>query len=180
MSKYPAAKIDLEYSRTTRVVRDVLNGTVELGVLAFPEAKRGMTVTQMPSNRLVLVCPPDHKFAKKKQVRAKDLNGLDMVLFERDTPTRKATDKILKARGVEVNKVAEFDNIETIKRAVQVGFGLAIVPLPSVTEEQRTGQLVVVKLAEKDWVRPVGVIYRTDRNLSLAAKKFVQLLESTS
>src|SRR5688572_32763206 len=67
MSKFPTAKIDLEYSRTTRVVRDVLNGTVELGVLAFPETKRGLTVVQMPSNRLVLVCPPDHKFAKKKR-----------------------------------------------------------------------------------------------------------------
>jgi DNA-binding transcriptional LysR family regulator len=132
----------------------------------------------MPTNRLVLICAPDHPFAKKKQVRARDLNGVDMVLFERDTPTRKATDKILKAHGVEVKKASEFDNIETIKRAVQVGFGVAIVPLPSVTEEQRSGQLVVVKLAEKDWVRPVGVIYRTDRNLSLAAKKFVQLLES--
>jgi DNA-binding transcriptional LysR family regulator len=70
-----------------------LNGSVELGVLAFPEAKRGLTVVNMPSNRLVVVCPPDHKFAKKKQVRARDLNGMDMVLFERDTPTRKATDK---------------------------------------------------------------------------------------
>jgi len=180
MSKFPTAKIDLEYQRTTRVVRDVLNGSVELGVLAFPEAKRGLTVVNMPSNRLVLVCAPDHKFAKKKQVRARDLNGLDMVLFERDTPTRKATDKILKARGVEVHKVAEFDNIETIKRAVQVGFGLAIVPAPSVVDELRSGQLAVVKLAEKDWVRPVGVIYRTDRNLSLAAKKFVQILEATS
>ena len=106
------------------------------------------------------------------------MNGLDFVLFERDTPTRKATDRILKKYGVEVKKVAEFDNIETIKRAVQVGFGLAILPLPSVAEEERNGQLAVIKLAEKEWVRPVGVIYRSDRPLSLAAKKFVQLLEN--
>ncbi len=180
MSKFPAAKIDLEYSRTTRVVRDVLNGTVELGVLAFPEAKRGLTVKQMQSDRLVLICPTDHKYAMRAQVKTKDLNGLDFVLFERDTPTRKATDKIFKTAGVEVKKIAEFDNIETIKRAVEVGFGLAIVPLPAVMDEQRTGQLSVVKLAEKEWVRPVGVIYRSDRNLSLAAKKFVQLLENNS
>jgi len=179
MSKFPSARIDLEYSRTTKVVRDVLNGSVELGVLAFPEPRRGLTIQQMPANRLVLVCPPDHKFAKRSQVKTKDLDGLDFVLFERDTPTRKATDKILKARGIEVKKVAEFDNIETIKRAVQVGFGLAILPLLSVDDEERTGRLAVIKLAEKDWVRPVGVIYRSDRNLSLAAKKFVQLLENT-
>src|SRR5215470_15077551 len=128
MSKLPAAKIDLEYSRTTRIVRDVLNGTIELGIVAFPEARRGLTITPMPENRLVLVCPNDHKFAGRAQIKTKDLNGQDFVLFERDVPTRKATEKILKAHGAEVNKVAEFDNIETIKRAVEVGFGLAILP----------------------------------------------------
>ena len=178
MSKFPSAKIDLEYSRTTKVVRDVMNGSVELGVLAFPEPRRGLTVVQMPPNKLVLICPPDHRFAKKSQVRARELSGHDFVLFERDTPTRKATDRILKSKGVEVKKVAEFDNIETIKRAVEVGFGVAIVPLPAVVEEQRTGRLAVVELAEKEWVRPVGVLYRSDRTLSLAAKKFIAILES--
>ena len=178
MSKFPSARIDLEYSRTTRVVRDVLNGSVELGVVAFPEPRRGLTIGKMPADRLALICPPDHPFAGKKQVKTKDLDGHDFVLFERDTPTRKATDRILKAYGVDVKKAAEFDNIETIKRAVQVGFGLAILPVPSVSDEKKNGQLAVVPLAEKDWVRPVGVVYRSDRSLSLAAKKFVQILEA--
>lgn len=178
MTKFPSAKIDLEYSRTTRVVRDVMNGAVELGVVAFPESRRGLTIAEMPSNRLVLICPVDHKFAKKSQVKTKDLDGQAFVLFERDVPTRKATDKILKAAGVEVRKVAEFDNIETIKRAVEVGFGLAIVPLPSVVDEQSAGRLSVVRLSDKEWVRPVGIVYRSDRNLSLAAKKFVELLQN--
>ena len=177
MTKFPSAKIDLEYSRTTRVVRDVLNGSVELGIVAFPEPRRGLTIMPMPENRLVLVCPIGHKFAGRKQVKTKDLDGKDFVLFERDVPTRKATDKILKAHGVEVRKVAEFDNIETIKRAVEAGFGLAILPLPAVVEAERKGQLSIVKLVEKEWVRPIGIIHRSDRDLSLAAKKFVQLLE---
>ncbi len=178
MTKFPSARIDLEYSRTTKVVRDVLNGTVELGVLAFPEPRRGLTIKMMPSNRLVLACPPDHKFAKRAKIRAKEINGLDLVLFERDTPTRKAIDRILKGLGVEIKPVAEFDNIETIKRAVEVGFGLAVLPLPSIVRAERDGSLAIVELAEKDWVRPVGVIYRSNRTLSLAAKKFVAILES--
>ena len=178
MSKIPSAKIDLEYSRTTKVTRDVQNGTVELGVIAFPEQKRGITIVEMQSDRLVLICPPDHKFAGRKKIKATELDGQDFVLFERDVPTRKAIDKIFKEKGVRVNKAAEFDNIETIKRAVEVGFGLAIVPYPSVVDEARNNQLAVVEFAEKDWVRPVGVIYRSDRTLSLAAKKFVQMLKS--
>lgn len=178
MTKFPSAKIDLEYSRTTRVTRDVVNGTVELGVVAFPEPRRGLTIVPMHSDRLVLICPPDHEFAERTEIEVIELQGRDFVFFERDTPTRKATDKILKSYGVEVSKSAEFDNIETIKRAVEVSFGLAIVPQPSVVDEEKNGQLAVVKFKEKDWIRPVGVIYRTDRNLSLAAKKFVQLLDN--
>ena len=63
MSKFPSARIDLEYSRTTKVVRDVLAGTAELGIIAFPEPRRGLTITLMPPNKLVLICPNDHKLA---------------------------------------------------------------------------------------------------------------------
>jgi LysR family transcriptional regulator, transcriptional activator of the cysJI operon len=178
MTKFPAAKIDLEYSRTTRVVRDVLNGSVELGVVAFPEVRRGLTIVPMQSDRMVVICHPNHEFAEREQLKCRELKDQDFVLFERDVPTRKATDKILKANGVTVRKVAEFDNIETIKRAVEVGFGIAIVPHLSVLDEERNKQLVAIELAESDWVRTVGVIYRSDKALSIAAKKFVQLIEA--
>ena len=176
MSRYPQAKIDLEYSRTTRVVRDVMSGAVELGVVAFPEKRRGLEVVPLGGDRLVLICPPKHPFARRKKLRAVDLKDQDFVLFERDIPTRRAIDRILRAHGVAVRRVAEFDNIETIKRAVEVGLGLAVVPRPSVLDEERTGQLAVVPLAEPEWTRTVGVIYRSDRALGSAAQKFIELL----
>jgi DNA-binding transcriptional LysR family regulator len=176
MTKFPQAKIDLEYLRSTRVIREVLAGTVEIGIVAFPEPKRGLTIEPVSDNRLVLIAPPGHKLATRSKVKVTDLKGQDFVHFERDVPTRKAMDKIFKQAGVEVKKVAEFDNIETIKRAVEVGFGLAIVPEPAVIEAKKAGTLAVIPLAEKYWTRPVGLIYRSDRDLSLAAKKFVQLL----
>lgn len=176
MSRYPQAKIDLEYSRTTRVVRDVMSGAVELGVVAFPEKRRGLEVVPLKGDRLVLICPPKHPFARRKKLRAVDLKDQDFVLFERDIPTRRAIDRILRAHGVAVRRVAEFDNIETIKRAVEVGLGLAVVPRPSVLDEERSGQLAVVPLAEPEWTRTVGVIYRSDRALGSAAQKFIELL----
>ena len=176
MSSYPQAKIDLEYSRTTRIVRDVLSGAAELGVVAFPEKKRGLEVVTLDGDRLVLICSPAHPLAKRKKVSAADLQGQDFVLFERDIPTRRATDRVLRAHGVSVHRVAEFDNIETIKRAVEVGLGIAVVPRPSVLDEQRSGQLAVVPLAEPEWKRSVGVIYRSDRVLGTAARKFIELL----
>jgi len=176
MALYPEAKINLEYSRTTRVMRDVQSGAVELGIVAYPEKRRGLEVVPLRGDRLVLVCPPSHPLAGRTEVSASELNGQDFVLFERDIPTRRATDRILRSFGVSVHRVAEFDNVETIKRAVEVGFGVAIVPRPSVLDEQRRGQLAVVALAEPEWTRPVGVIYLSARALTAAAQKFIELL----
>lgn len=176
MALYPQAKIDLEYSRTTRVVRDVLSGAVELGVVAYPEKRRGLEIVPLAGDRMVLICPLKHPFAKKKKLRAEDLHGQDFVLFERDIPTRRATDRILRSHNVTVHRVAEFDNIETIKRAVEVGLGVAIVPRPSVIDDRSNGRLAVVPLAESEWEREVGIIYRSDRVLGTAARKFIELL----
>src|SRR5947209_16311895 len=176
MAQFPKAKIDLEYSRTTRVVRDVLSGAVELGVVAYPEKRRGLEVVALGGDRLVFICRPEHALARRKRLRASDLQGQSFIHFERDIPTRRATDRILRAHNVTVQRVAEFDNIETIKRAVEVGLGVAIVPRPSVLDEQRSGQLAVVPLSEPEWQREVGVIYRSDRALGTAARKFVELL----
>jgi DNA-binding transcriptional LysR family regulator len=177
MALYPRVKIDLEYSRTTRVVRDVLSGAVDLGVVVYPEKRRGLEVVPLGGDRLVFICRPEHALARRKRLRAVDLQGQSFVHFERDIPTRRATDRILRAHGVSVVRVAEFDNIETIKRAVEVGLGVAIVPRPSVLDEQRSGQLAVIPLAEAEWERTVGVVYRSDRALGTAARKLVELLQ---
>jgi DNA-binding transcriptional LysR family regulator len=178
MALYPSAKIDLEYSRTTRIVRDCLSGAIELGIVAYPEKRRGLSVTPLAGDRLVLICSPSHPFSARKKIKAAELHGQDFVLFERDIPTRRATDKIFRAHNVTVRRVAEFDNIETIKRAVEVGFGLGIVPRPSVLDEQASGQLVVIALAEREWTRTVGIIHRSDRTLGTAARKFIELMKS--
>jgi DNA-binding transcriptional LysR family regulator len=165
------------YSRPTRVVRDVLSGAVDLGVVAYPEKRRGLEIITLGGDRLVFICRPDHALARRKRLRASDLHGQSFVLFERDIPTRRATDRILRSHGVTVQRAAEFDNIETIKRAVEVGLGVAVVPRPSVLDEQRSGQLAVIPLDEPEWQRSVGIIYRTDRALGTAARKFVELLK---
>src|ERR687886_525296 len=83
MALYPKAKIDLEYSRTTRVVRDVLSGAVDLGVVAYPEKRRGLEVVPLGGDRLVFICRPDHALARKRRLRATDLQGQNFILFQR-------------------------------------------------------------------------------------------------
>ena len=86
----------------------------------------------------MVVCNPEHGLARRRRVSVEALTGEDFIAFERDIPTRKTIDRILKQRKVKVNYVMEFDNIETIKRSVEVGIGVSILPETAVTTRSAT------------------------------------------
>ena len=89
---------------------------------------------------------PEHPLAQKRMVAMKDLQGLEFIAFEKDIPTRKATDAILEKSDVNVSIVMEFDNVETVKRAIEINAGLAILPASTVVNEVERKQLVSFKL----------------------------------
>jgi DNA-binding transcriptional LysR family regulator len=101
---------------------------------------------------------------------------MPFIQYERDIPTRKALDQLFKQHNVTPRQVAEYDNIETIKRAVEIGQGLAILPLQAVAHETRLGTLKVVQLADANLMRPLGIIWKRGRHLSPAARKFIDVL----
>ena len=94
----------------------------------------------------MLICHPQHPFARTKSIRLKALTGQKFIGFEPDIPTRKALDRILKEHGVDVKYAMEFDNIETVKRAVEIDAGISIVPQGTVIQEVAKQTLAAVRL----------------------------------
>lgn len=175
IKQYPQAKIDLTYRRTNEVYASCSAGAVDLGIVAYPTRHSQLKVVPLAEERMMLICNAEHPLAKARQVKLERLNKLDFIAFERDIPTRKALDRIFKEHHLRVNYVMEFDNIETIKRSVEAGAGVSIVPESTVTQEVRAGTLVARRFTEP-FSRPVGIIYKKQRPLSLAAQKFIELL----
>jgi DNA-binding transcriptional LysR family regulator len=126
---------------------------------------------------LVLACHPQHPFAKLKAVKLKALNGQKLISFDPDMPTRKALDKLLKSHGVTVDHAMEFDNIETVKRAVELDCGVAIVPEVTVRQEVAGQTLAAVPL-EGNHFRTLGAIHRKGKVLSPAIRQFIALLKA--
>ncbi len=85
--------------------------------------------------------------------------------------------KDLREQGIEIRHTMEFDNIETVKRAVEIENGISIVPRTSVADETRNGSLVAVEIESFEMWRPLGVVYRRHRAISPAQKQFVALLK---
>lgn len=175
MKAYPQVNLHLEYSRPNKVYDDVINGGVDIGIVAYPSARPQIEIIPFRSDRLVFVCSPDHELASRKRVEISQLAGQRFVGFERDIPTRKAVDKILRSRGTAVHYVMEFDNIETIKRSVEADLGVTIVPRATVENEIRAGTLRAVNFTES-FTRPIGIIHRKGKVFSPAARRFVDIL----
>jgi LysR family transcriptional regulator, transcriptional activator of the cysJI operon len=173
---YPDVTVHVEYSRANKIYEAVISGMTDLGIVAYPTRHPQITIVPFREDRLVLVCPPEHPIASLKRVTVSKLTDQTFIAYERDIPTRKAIDQLFKAHNALPRYVAEYDNIETIKRAVEIGQGLAMVPLATVAHETRLGTLKVVQLADVNLMRPLGIIYKRGRHLSPAARKFIDIL----
>jgi LysR family transcriptional regulator, transcriptional activator of the cysJI operon len=176
LREFPQVNVHLEYSRPNKIYDDVIAGRTDLGIVAYPSKHPQVTVIPFREDRLVVVCPPNHPITALKKVATERLDGQVFVGYERDISTRKATDQLFKDHNISVQYVGEYDNIETIKRAVEIGQGIAIIPLASVQHELEHGTLKVVHLSDETLLRPLGIIHKKSRHLSPAAVKFIEIL----
>ena len=176
MSAHPQAKVRLECLHPQKVVEAVINDEADIGIMSYPPAVRSLTVIPWRSEKMVLVCHPGHRLARRRLVVPADPNGEKFVAFDPDLGIRKAIDRRLKQHNVKVNVVMEFDNIETIKQAIAIDAGVSILPRPTVLKEVGIGSLVAVPLAIPDLVRPVGIIYRKQKHLSPTVVRFIESL----
>jgi DNA-binding transcriptional LysR family regulator len=177
MQNYPKAKVRLEYLRPNKVYDAVLNGEVDLGIVSYPIGTPDLNVIPLRSEKMVVVCSPEHLLTRHKAVTAEHLKGLDFVGFDRDLSIRKEIDRYLRQRGVNVRITMEFDNIETIKQAVQIGAGISILPNPTIRAEKQSGALVVIRLIAPELCRPIGIIHRQRKVFTPTVGKFIELLQ---
>jgi DNA-binding transcriptional LysR family regulator len=177
LKTYPTVNVHVEYRRSNQVYDDVLSNVVDLGLVAYPNKDAKLEVVPLRKDMLVLICHPQHPLAKNKSIKLRDIAGQKFIGFEPDIPTRRAIDKILKDQDVNVNLVMEFDNIETVKRAVEIDAGVAIVPVGTVTQEVSKNTLVALTIEDAQFYRPLAAIYKKNKVLSPAIKQFLTVLK---
>jgi DNA-binding transcriptional LysR family regulator len=180
MKSYPTVNIHVEYRRANQVYEDVYSNVVDLGLIAYPLKDSKLEIVPLRKEPLVLICHPQHPFTKQKTIKLKALAGQKIIGFEPDIPTRKALDKILREHGVEVKHVMEFDNVETVKRAVEIDAGISIVPLGTVTQEISKQTLASVEIEDGQFFRPLAAIYKKNKVLSPAMKQFLSILKENN
>ena len=176
LRSHPKANVRVQYQHPHRVYELVESDQVDLGLISYPKSTRTIKATTWREEPMVLVCSPQHRLAAKERVSLEDLHGLEMIAFDPALEIRQELDRALAARGVEVRVAMEFDNTETIKRAVEIDAGVSLLPAPTVDREVAGLALVARPLSGIELKRPIGIIQRRGKELGKTACRFMQLL----
>lgn len=178
--RYPQVEVHVDYRRSSQVYAEVLSGEVDFGMVSYPSTRRGLIIEPFLKDRLVLICHPEHRFAKRKTIGIAEIEGEKFISFEPDAPTRKVIDRHFREQGVTVNQAMEFDNIETVKRAVEIEHGISIVPVKTVLQEVENGSLAALKIEKPELWRPLGIVLKRNRARSPAQKELIAMLQKNS
>jgi len=176
---HPAVDVRIEYRRSSEVYSSVLGGRADVGLVAYPAARRGLEAVTFWRDELVLICPPGHPLSQRQTLSLSALQGHKFIAFEPDLPTRREIDRKLRASGVRVKLAFEFDNIETVKRAVEIENAVSIVPETAIRHEVESGSLASVRFDSAGMWRPLAAIIRASGRVSPSLREFLRLLQNT-
>ncbi len=177
--EFPMVNVKMDYRRSAQVYAAVQENRADVGLVAYPASRRGITASVFWRDRLVVICAPHHPLAGRRKISLSELNGEKFIAFEPDLPTRREVDRQMRQAGARVKVAFEFDNIETVKRAVEIETAISIVPRTSVRSEMEAGHLICLELSDAEMWRPLGTLVKKSSAGTPALREFLALLEKT-
>ena len=180
LSHHPKARVSLQYHHPDRVYQLVESGDADFGLVSYAKSTRALESIPWREESMVIVCAVDHPWADRFAVPLGELHNQPMVGFDQDLIIRRKIDRELATQRVDPRIVMEFDNIETIKRAIEINAGVGLLPEPTVQREVKSGSLVALTLADQILSRPLAIIRRRAHKLGQTAQRFMRLLQDNT
>ncbi|MCJ7729360.1 MAG: LysR family transcriptional regulator substrate-binding protein, partial [Sedimentisphaerales bacterium] len=180
MLKRNTVNVHVEYFNAEKIYELVLAGELDIGLVAVPRMDKRLEVYEFEDEPLVLACGAKHPLAALSQIDIHKLQFERFISFEEGVPTRDWIDGIFQRYSIVIRPVMEFDNIETVKRAVEINSGVSILPRTAILQELAAGTIKAIDFENERFVRPTGIIIRKDKVLSPDARYLIDLLRRKS
>ena len=176
MVKFPNVNVHIDYFSAPKIYEMILAGELDIGLVAIAKQEKRLDVYDFADEPLVLVCSPKHPLANESKIDIHKVQFERFISFEKNVPTRIWIDNILHRYNIVVRPAMEFDNIETIKRAVEINSGLSILPQTTIVQEVASGTIKAIPFINENFVRPTGIIVRKNKILGPAGRYLIDLL----
>src|SRR5271165_54129 len=174
--QYPAVDVTLDISLGERIVAKILANKLDLGLVSHEVRDARLICKEFATDELIAIAPRNHRWASKKQIKPQELLEETFILAARGAGIRAVVEERLRDKGIVLENVLDFGNLEGVKRAVEVGLGVSIQSQSVVQREISAGSLTGVSVAGMDAKLAHFYVHRKDKHLSNAAKAFLVLL----
>jgi DNA-binding transcriptional LysR family regulator len=177
---HPMIRITVERSLGSRIPDDVLQHTVEFGVLSYQAQEANLHSVAVFLDELIFVVPPTHPLAYAPQVSIRQLGAESFVAHIVPSPYREKVIQLFKRYKTPLHMDLELPTLQAIKQFVALGNGVALLPEISVETEIARGELVRIPVRELQLKRKLRLIYRKGANLSHAGRAFLKVAEAVA
>jgi len=172
---HPQAQVDVRRVPSRQIATEVLSRTLDFGVLTFQPGERGVHSVPLGEDELVMLVHPAHPLAHRRQMTMEELGRQTIIAHNDPSPARQRVLQLFEQRHAPINIQIALPSLDGIKRAVEMGLGVALLPRRCALTEIGRGQLCAVRVPELRLPRHVRLIYRRSGEMSHAAQAFLEV-----
>ena len=176
---HPGVFVEVRRIAARQLPQEVLLRTVDFGVLTFKPAERDLESLLLGTDELVLLVPPGHPLASQPEISMEEVGRQAVIAHNDPSPARERVLRLYEQRHAPLNIRMSLPSLDGIKRAVEMGLGVALLPRRCAQGEIARGQLAAVNVPELRSPREIRFVYRKEGGLSHAAQAFLALARQT-
>jgi DNA-binding transcriptional LysR family regulator len=174
-ARHPHLKIEVKRSLASRIPSEILGRDTEIGIVSFKPNDPAIATMPVVMDELVLIVPPTHPLAEKQTVSVRELGAESFIAHNVSSPYRERVVRTFEKYRTPLNISMEMPTLEAIKRFVEEGMGVALVPRMAARVEIERGQVAALTVREMRLERRLHLIYRKGATLSHAARAFLRV-----
>ncbi len=175
--KYPKAQCNVRRATSAEIVLQILQGELDVGIVSLPVEATNIHAEVLQRDRLVAIVQPEHRFAHQRNVSPQQLASEPIILGEQGGNTRRLIDLFFENSGVKPDVVMELGSMTSIKRMVEAGLGVSIIPRSSAREEIKDGKLVALPVRGFKDYWELGIVSVKSEHVPPLLRAFKKLCE---
>lgn len=173
--EHPHATVEVRRVASRQIATELLARSLDFGVLTFQPPDKGLQSISLGTDELVLLTHPKHRLASRTRVTIEEV-GREIVIAHNDpSPARERVLRLYERRHAPINIQIALPSLDGIKRAVEMGLGVAVLPRRCALTEIARGHLTAVKIPALSAPQSVRIVFRKGGEMSKAAAAFLEL-----
>ena len=175
---YPHAQVEMRRVQSRQIPSEVLNRSLDFGLVTFPPGERGLLSVPLGVDELVMLTHPTHPLARRRQVTMEEFGRQTVIAHNDPSPRRERVLRLFEQKHAPINIQMSLPSLDGIKRAVEMNLGVALLPRRCALSEIARKQLAAVRVPQLRVPRSLRLLYRQTGESSHAANAFLEAAQA--